>query len=201
MALYPTYTSVSYSNPRVLTPVTKTLISQFDDQGAEQRKRKWLYNKWNVGLTYSNITKAEATILYQFFINQSGQYISFHWLDEYEDTYVKQYFATGDGSTKIFDLPGKDISSYTIYGDSSPYQEAPDATSADYIILDDTGADGGDQAQFLVAPNLGLRLNCDFTGKLKVRCRFQEGVMPFEHFYNLIANIGIELKGLHLDQT
>lgn len=201
MALFTPYTTVPYSNPRTLTLVTKTLVSQFDDQGAEQRKRKWLYNKWNVGLTYSSITKANASILYQFFIIMNGRYTSFHWLDNFEDTYIRQYFATGDGVTDLFDLPGKDISAYTIYGDGGSFQEAPDATSSDYITLDDTGADGGDQVQFLVAPNTGVRLTIDFTGKLKVRCRFQNDVMPFEYFYNLIANAGIELKGLHLDQT
>jgi len=201
MALFPTYNQVSYSSPRILTPITRTLISQFDDQGAEQRKRKWLYNKWDIGLTYNNITKAKATILYQFFINRSGRYMSFHWVDEYEDTYVKQYFATGDGTTKIFDLPGKDISDYTIYGDSVPYEEAPDSTSEDYIILSDTGADGGDQAQFYTAPDTGKRLTCDFTGKLKIRCRFQEDIMSFELFYRFVSSGGINLRGLHLDQT
>ncbi len=194
MALYPTYSSIPYSNPRILSPVTKTLISQFDDQGAEQRRRIWLYNKWDVTLNYDNITKADASTLYQFFINRDGQFITFHWIDGFEDTYVKQYYATGDGSTTAFDLPADDISSYTMYGDSAPYGEGSDYT------VSGTGSDGGNRINFIEAPATGIRLTTDFTGKLKVRCRFQENTMPFNHFYNLVASTGITLKGLHLDQ-
>jgi len=201
MSLYPTRSSVPYTSPRSLTPEFKTLIDRFGNQGAEQRKRKWLYNKWNLILNYENITKANATILYQFFINRSGRWEAFHWLDDFEDTYIKQYFAIGDGSRFLFDLPGKDISDYTIYGDGVSYTESPDSTSEDYIIIEDTGADGGDQVQFFDILDDGVRLTIDFTGKLKIRCRFQNDIMPFEHFFNVVANIGIELKGLHLDQT
>lgn len=202
MALYPTVSQVPYSSPRVLSYEYKTLISTFDDIGREQRKRKWLYHKHNIEMIYQYTSMTNARTLFQFFVNRKGPFESFHWIDDYSEQYVREYFGTGDNSVKTYDLPGKDISSYTVYGNAIAYNEAADATSAgDYYISEDTGADGGDQAIFFVAPSNGTRLTVDFTGKLKVRCRFQDDLMSFEQFWNILQNTSVILKGLLIDST
>lgn len=196
MALYPQIATVPYSSPRMLSIETKTLISTFDDMGREQRKKKWLYHKWIVELPYQNISKAKARILFQFFVNRKGAYESFHWIDDYSEQYIREYFGTGDASTTTYDLPGKDISGYTVYGDAIPYN-----TPADYTISEDTGEDGGDQAVFVVAPTNGTRLTIDFTGRLKILCRFQDDMMSFQQFWNILCTSNVKLKGLLLDSS
>lgn len=201
MALYPSYTDINYSLPRIITPVNKTLISTYDNQGAEQRKRKWLYNKWNVQLNYQYLTYQEARTLWQFFINRHGRYESFHWIDEYIDTYANVYFGTADGETTVYNLPFKDAQYKTIYANNVEWGEGEDSTSAgDYYIDEDAAADGGDVIHFNVAPLAGYYLSCDFTGKLKIKCRFDADEMSFEQYYHRLTTVGVNLIGLHLDE-
>lgn len=202
MALYPTLSQVPYSSPRMLSYEYKTLISTFDDMGREQRKKKSLYHKHIVELNYKNISKAKARILFQFFINRKGSYESFHWIDDYSEQYVREYFGTGDASTTTYDLPGKNISGYDVFGDSIEYDEAPDATGVgDYYIVKNGGSDGGDQAIFFTAPPNGKRLTIDFTGQLKIKCRFQDDMMSFQQFWDILYTSSVKLKGLLLDST
>ena len=201
MALYPTYSEINYSLPRMITPVNKTIISTYENQGAEQRKRKWLFNKWNVQLSYQYITREEARVLWQFFIERNGSYESFHWIDDYSDIYSNQYVATADGETLTWDLPFKDASDITIYVDSIEQNLMADATSSgDYYISEDAGADGGDSITFSYTIDAGKYISCDFTGKLKILCRFDADEMSFEQWYSRLTNVGVNLKGLHLDE-
>jgi len=196
MALYPSYSEVPYSNPRILEPVHKTLVSNFNDMGVEQRKRKWLFHKWNVTLKYTALSKANARTLWQFFIARDGMYGGFHWIDGFVDSYVGEYFGTGDGSTVTFDLPFATDTTHVIYVAGVEKTE-----TTDYTINADAGTDGGDSITFNSAPTKGARLTCDFTGYLKIRCRFDNDAYSFEQFYNLITNVGVKLIGLHLDDT
>jgi hypothetical protein len=200
MALFPTYADVEYSNPRVISSVYNTMVSKMDS-GREQRKRKNLFNKWIVQLNYQNITKSDAKILWTFFINRKGRFESFHWIDNFSNTYTSEYFGTGDGETTTFDLPFKDYTAVSIYNNGTPYNIATDETSVgDCYIVRDVASDGGDIVVFDVAPPIGIRLTTSFVGKLKINCRFDEDEISFEEFYNRFAKVGIKLIGLYMDE-
>lgn len=187
MAAYPDYTSVSVEQPYREQLEWKTLISQFDDLGEEQRKQKWLYPKRNVTLRHAYVTKAGARTIWQFYNARQGAYEAFNYFVPFADAYVSEYVGTGDATTTGFNLPCKDISTYTVYVDGASIS-ATLATAA--------GTDGADHLRFGTAPADGSRITASFTGRLKIHCRFADDNMDFDQLYNDLVTIGIKLKGL-----
>ena len=195
MALYPSYSTVEYGNPLEVTLLFKTLKSNFEGMGEELRRRKWLYVKRQIKLSYKYLTRANARELWDFYNDMYGSYTAFLFLLDYTDTYVKEYFGTGDGSTTTFSLPGKYISSYTIYHDGTPY------IGDDFTFNTDSGEEGTDQVVFDTAPALGSKLTISFAGFLAIRSRFMEDKLTYIQLYNKFNNIGIILQGLLFDES
>jgi len=50
--------------------------------------------------------------------------------------------------------------------------------------------------QFASAPADGMIISCDFTGLMRIRCRFREDAMTKEYMANGLYRTGLELKGL-----
>ena len=193
MAEYPSYEVVPYSNPVTEEMQFKTLFSNYDDLGKEARKRKWLYPKRDITISYNNITLTQARILFEFFKKRYGSYESFSFFKYESETYEGEYIGTGDGSTTVYNLPCKNSTARSIYENNSSRTEGP---SGDVVVSAGGGADGADRAEFVVAPANGSRLTMDFTGYLKVKCRFYDDLMSFDTFYRILRNVGIKLKGI-----
>jgi uncharacterized protein (TIGR02217 family) len=191
MSAFPSLASVPYINPLGHSIEWKTIISQYDDLGAEQRKQKWLYPRRNLKLTYAYLTFTEVSTLWEFYLARKGSYEAFNFFFPFSETYVGEYVGTGDGSTVIFNLPAKTSTHYKVYIDSVAQTE-----STNYTFGSGTGADGEDKVKFTAAPTDGARITYDFTGYLKVRCRFEDDKMDMETFYARLTGTGLKLKGL-----
>lgn len=201
MAKFPSYTTVGYTSPLKVSIIFKNLKSNFDDLGSEKRRRKWLFPKRNITLVYDYITSAKAKIIWDFYKARYGSYEAFNFFFKDEDSYTDEYVGTGDGSTTGFDMPGKETSARSLYVDEELYSEAADATSeGDYYIVSEGGADGADNIQFNSIPPIGGRITVDFTGLLKVRCRFKEDNLDYTQIVLRLTTIGITLKGLLNDE-
>ena len=106
MSVYPS--SISYTNPTVQNIQFKTLFTKFSDLGTENRKAKWAYPKRSFVLKYSALSKADAEVLWQFYLDRQGSYADFVFFestgvgDNY--TYTKEYVGTGDSTTAVFNL-------------------------------------------------------------------------------------------------
>lgn len=187
MAAYPDFTSIAVEEPYHEEINWKTMVSQFDDLGEEQRKQKWLYPKRSVTLRHAYITKAKARDIWKFYIARGGAYDAFNYFVPFADAYTSEYVGTGDGTSTSFNLPCKDISTRTVY---------IDGTSVADTITTAGGADGADLITFGTAPSDGQRITMSFTGRLKIRCRFEEDNLSFDQLYNDLVTIGIKLKGL-----
>ncbi len=170
----------------------KTLTSKFNDQGEEQRKQKWLYPRRNLPVKYNGITKTQAAELWDFYLARKGTFSAFNFFLANSDDYVGEYVGVGDGSTTVFNLPAENSSAYTVYVDGN----AQTGGGVNYTFGDGTGEDGADKVTFTVAPSDGDYITFDFTGNLKVRCRFAEDILNFEIFYNRLVNAVLKLKGL-----
>lgn len=192
MAKFPENSDILMEHPQAEKLEWKTLISQFDDLGEEKRKSKRLYPRRNLNVKYANITKTEARTLWNFFNARKGRYEAFNFFLPHSNTYTGEYVGTGDGSTVIFNLPSKQASGYTLYVNGV----AKTGGGVDYTFSSQGGADGADKVTFTTAPADGERITFDFTGYLKVRCRFAEDKLDFETFYDRLVNMGIKLKGL-----
>ncbi len=201
MALYPTLTQSPYLT--LSQDINqKVLKSNFDDLGKEQVKRKWLYPKRNVGLDYRNITNAQLRVLEQFYVDRNGGYLAFTYIMPLTETgiYEGEYVGTGDGSTTVYNLPFKSGASVSITVDGSPYVIG-DATSGDCYIIEGGGQDGVDSLICHVTPASGVRVITDFTGRLAIRCRFDESI-AYSRFNNNIGmnDISVSLKGILMDE-
>jgi hypothetical protein len=115
MAKYPTNSEVPRRNPEAVTIRQKTLTSQFDDNGREKRRRKWLYPKRDVSVVHEGLTKAQIATLYDFYMARSGSYEAFSFFLTLSNTYTGEYVGTGDGTTVSFDLPAVNSATYKLY--------------------------------------------------------------------------------------
>jgi len=202
MAVYP-YTTAPYTDPVKIDVNYKTLISNFDELGAEKRRQKWLYPKRDITVTYKALTKTQAEPLWEFYIARRGSYSAFTFFESTGHgtyrSYSSEYVGTGDSTTLIFNLPAKGSS-----GATHAVNKAGAAVStSNYTMSFSGGSDGEDKVTFLSTAAGGLgpptsteRITYDFTGRLKTRCRFADDVFSFENFYDTIINFGVKLKGL-----
>jgi hypothetical protein len=202
MSIYPS--TIPYTSPLTVSLRTKTLVSSFDELGAEQRKQKWLYPKREIRLTYPAIEKSEAAVLWKFHMSRGGPYESFSFFESTGsgtasnyNAYVKEYVATGDSTTMVFPLPAKASSaSHTVLVSDTII------SSSRYTFAAAGGPDGEDKITFKSTATGGLRarsserITYSFTGRLKVKCRFADDVQDFDSFYDRIATMGVKLKGL-----
>lgn len=196
MTYFPEIDTVPFTNPVVEELQWKTLITDFDELGREQRKQKNLFPKRLLSLKYRWLSKAQGEFLYRFYIARAGAFGSFKFFlpaprGVYSYSYVKEYVATGDGSTKVFNLPSKGVDVGYIFVDDSLKAEV-----VDYTYYKNGGPDGEDKVTFVDAPNAGLYITWTFTGKLKIVCRFKDDKLSFESFMDRLVSVGIQLQGL-----
>ena len=204
MAVYPS--SIGYLNPVKIDVRYKTIISQFDEEGEENRKQKWLYPKRDVTLGYQAISKSEGETLWEFYCQTGkGAYGSFSWFEGVGlgsaayNSYSSEYVGTGDSTTLIFNLPSKNSS-----GASHDVNiNASVVSTSNYTMSFGGGGDGEDKITFVGSSTGGLgppassdKITCDFTGRLKIRCRFADDIFSFENFFDRLINTGVKLKGL-----
>jgi len=187
MASYPALASVPQHEPYEEEMEWKTLISNFDDLGEEQRKQKWLYPKRTITVKHKYVTKTQAATIWQFYQARAGSYEAFNYFVPNADSYVREYIGTGNSSSTSFNLPACEMTSYTVYVDGS---------SIAATIATGAGADGADLIKFDTAPTSGERLTITFAGRLKVHARFADDKLSFEQLYNQMVTTGVKLKGL-----
>ena len=202
MAIYPKTTDAPYSNPVSVGMRFKTLVSNFDDVGEEKRKNKWLYPKREVTLKYDSLSKSEAETLWRFYQARSGSYDAFVWFEstgvgDY-NSYANEYIGTGDSTTLVFNLPA--INSSSVH---KLYVASSSCPSTDYTFSAAGGSNGEDKVSIVsssaggrAVPTSTERITYDFTGRLKIRCRFAEDILSFENFYDRLVNMGVKLNGV-----
>lgn len=190
MAKFPDNSTIGMLEPLSESIEFRTGVSPFEE-GEEKRRQKWLYPKRHPVIRYQSISKTNARTVWQFFLDRKGAYEGFNFFNPLTNTYLREYVGTGDGSQTVWNLPSKGAASYTLY-----LGVLPQTPTTDYTFSSGGGEDGCDKVTMVVAPNAGDVLTWDFTGYLKVRCRFAEDILDFETFYDRLINMGIKTKGL-----
>ena len=110
-----------------------TIVTAFDDQMREQRKRKSLYPRRNIVVSYTHLSLADARTLWQFYQARDGRFERFFFVLPYSDTYDGEYVTTGDGTEVRWDLPSENITNETVY--------IAGAETASYTITAGAGAE------------------------------------------------------------
>jgi len=203
MSLYPTLTEAEFVNIN-LGIEQAVLKSNFEERGKIQVKRKWLYPRRAVSLSYGSVTNAEIRTLEQFWINRNGEYSIFTFImpDTEISDYEGEYISTADGVIDFFNIPTKAATGVVIYGDGGEYTQVADATSAgDYILTESGGTDGVDLIEFIDIPPVGTILTADFTGPLAIRCRFAGPIQYSRTRASISVNdISVNLSGTLMDE-
>ena len=122
--------------PLIVSPRWKTDIVELGG-GNEQRRAAWLFPKFDVQVNYYGLTAAHAQTLWQFYMARKGAYEAFYIYDltvMQSITFAQAtplYVATADGTTTIYDIPGRGTSAQTIYVDGVADGSATPST---YIV-------------------------------------------------------------------
>jgi hypothetical protein len=191
-----TYPETPYPQEMDIEIEWKTIVAGLGS-GSEQRKQKWTFPKYNVRIPYSSksLDDPEMQTLWDFYLARKGPFEAFYIYDFTLDVtmdYNAQYVGVGDGSTTIFDIPGRSTSAQAIY-----FDEVDQA--AGWSILTGGGASSSDRVSFSSAPAAGVIISCDFTGYLRMRCRFADDRLSRDSFLGIAFGFGIKLKGLAAD--
>lgn len=168
----------------------RTLGSEYEG-GESVTKQKWLFPKRSFPLKYKNITTANARTLWQFFMGRKGKHLPFNVFLPWASPYTGEYVGTGTGTTAIYNLPSMLASGYTVYVGGAEQTGG----GVDYTFTAAGGEDGADKITFTTPPAAGAYITFDFSGRLKVRCKFGEDLMSFDTFYNRLVTTGLTLKG------
>jgi len=193
MATYPEDPAPQY--PLIVEPEWRTFIKNIET-GAEQRSQKSLFPVYNVNVNYDILDESDAQIIWEFYMARKGAYEAFYIYDlallaNIAFNHVSQYCGTGDGSTDIFDIPGRSTSSHAVYSDG-----ILQADPGDYSVLTGGGVSNSDRVDFVTAPAEGKIITCNFTGFLRIRARFLHDKLPRSLFVYNLFKYGVELKGL-----
>ena len=175
------------------------MISNFDDQGKEKRRRKWLFPKRLITIQYNNISHDDANTLWQFYINRNGSYDAFTFYTKDRDNYTKEYVGTGDDETVVYSLPSKEATDYNFYLNNLLLEEITDYTFFSSLGASG-GVDGSDRVIFVQSPGDFQRITYSFNGILRVVCRFSEDNQDFQRFHKQLVTAGINLQGLLIDE-
>ena len=192
MAVYPETPVPAY--PVTIEPEWSTLVDEADS-GAEQRRQKWLFAKWNATFRYGTLTASALATLYAFYMARKGSYEAFWYFDPRPSllgmtiAHTDIYVGIGDATTQTFDLPGKSTSSRTLYIDGAEQ-------SSGFSYLTGGGDGSADRVTFTTAPAAGEIVTVDFTGILRMRVRFALDRMSIEAFTKTLQRFGVQLKGL-----
>jgi hypothetical protein len=139
---------------------------------------------------YTEVDEDEMQGIWDFYMARKGSHEAFYIYDfmtlmDHESLFC----GTGDGSTSTFDIPGRSTSSHSLYIDGV---DQPSGWEVFY-----GGGDGGsDEVAFSVPPSDGEDVTIDFTGYLRIRCRFADDNLSRRTLLGIAFGFGISLKGL-----
>ncbi len=170
-----------------------TLKTPPTDSGKEQRRQKLLFPRYNVEINYpeEEVDLEQMNNLWDFYMARKGELEPFYvydWL--VSKSHAEQYCGTADGSTAVFDIPGRSTMLWSIYSDGVLVDPA------DYTILTGGGASNSDRVEYDSNPTAGVIVTADFSGYLRARVRFEDDKLARETFLGVLFSFGIRMKGL-----
>ena len=193
-------------------------VSEYGSIGYTQRKVKSARYIHRITLTYRNLKWNEMRDLYEFYKRQAGDV--FYFLSPIDQIWFYEYAGRGDGSTKVFSAPAKDIYIthpcsgatgslpnihiepviyYKVYtADLDGSNKVLEGTSeynyvAGVCLTYNSGTYGEVEIHFNTAPATNKIILISFVGKLYIPVRYEKPNLSFQVFAGLIQSVGINL--------
>mgnify|MGYP002682239952 CR=1 FL=1 len=181
------YPAVPIPSSVIIEPIWKVNTTAFDS-GKEQRHLKTNYPKYDVSLTYDVLNTTNMQILWNFYQARKGSYDTFCFYALESAAWTGGYIGVGDGYTTTFNIPGKSMSGLVVYVNN--------VSMEDYTINVGVGDGGADQIVFDAAPAANALLTCDFTGLLRIYCRFEGNIKRTSMGGYGLFSASVKLKGV-----
>ncbi len=201
MAVYPE--AIPPGIPYVWSPKFLTKIGGPFETPVLDARIVWPYPVFSANLTFpQRVTpNADYVALYDFFLSMRGKATAFTFFDfnNWKDSPIGMqwhhvYVCVRDGTTTVYDLPGKNMTLILVYDSGAP--TTPLTLTTDYAISAGTGTDGRDKITFTAGGTAGRVIDISFVGRLGINAHFTVDEMPFSTFY-----VTVQAKGLALEQV
>ena len=151
-----------------------TLVSEFEG-GSRRTRSRWPRKKQRFSLVFANLSSADASTLWNFYLGRKGAALLFY-IKDYRDYQVTdEAVGTGDGSQTQFQLDKKFIVENT---DVIKVGGVTKTRGVDYTINNDTGV-----ITFSSAPGNGLAITA--TYEFYYRCSFEQDNLELAEFLYL----------------
>ncbi len=151
------------------------LITQLTS-GIEYRRNLRFRERRIITLNYRLVPRSQMQEIYNFFSARKGAFEPFIFEFPYEDTWENEYVGKGDGATTVFTLPFKYHSSLSVY---------VDGTLTTGYTVDNTGERA--TITFSTAPAADSLITCSFTGKARLKVRFNDTIDYQNQRANLVS--------------
>lgn len=163
--------------------------------GRESRRLIWQAPRRSVSVNYTALNITDASALWNFYNERKGPFRAFSFYFPRIRLYTDELVGTSDGLNNTINLPSMGAISYTFKQGStivSPtnytFHTSTGIGVSDYLVLD------------TVAGN-GTKYYWSFTGRLKIKARFDEGMVGFSDIKDIAESTTMSLIGLQHEIT
>lgn len=196
MSVYPDIISSGIRATLPLEHATSqaVLVTEFEN-GVEQRRLLWDSVRRNVTINYSILYFEYANELRRFYEARKGSFESFSFFFPQIEVYVKELVGVIASSTIVIKLPSKDAQFYSLYENNRVSPLAP----SEWTFNASAGPDGEDMATLGFVPTIGDIYHFSFTGRLKIKARFDTAPQTFQDTKEYWSTTVVNLVGLEPD--
>lgn len=193
----PVYPDIITEIPGVIpfdySVVNPVLATEFAS-GKESRRAVWASQRRNITIYYKRLTTEQANTFLAFYRSMEGPLKSFVFFFPHERVYFEESFGSSTGSETIINLPSIDQS----LSDPIVLRRGNVVLNfgSDYFVTYGTGPNGEDQAVLDTPGSLGQTYFFSFTGRLKIKARFESKPIRFIEEKTLATDITVKLVGL-----
>lgn len=165
--------------------------------GRESRRAIWSSPRRNVVIYYKRLTTTQANSFWEFYRSMDGPLTAFVFYYPHERVYYEESFGSSTGTEDIINLPCKGLQT----GESFKLQRGNVVLNypSDYTLSLGTGPNGEDQADLDTPGSAGQTYFFSFTGRLKIKARFDNKPIRYREEKTLSTDITVRLTGLQGD--
>lgn len=171
LQIYPDVSDASIGVPAIVpfqwSENQLVLVSEFET-GREQRRLVWDSPRRAVRLDYRYTSLENADEIYGFYKKMSGPLTAFLFFFPTFNSYINERVGTASGGETRLYLPSMGATNYTLRLFSAPLDPG---TNYNFVPYTGPGL-GSDYADMLIPVSQGDKFYFSFTGRLKIKSRF-----------------------------
>ena len=167
--------------------------------GREARRLLWTSPRRDVSIYYNGMSYSNANLFWEFYRSMNGPFSAFSFFFPRIRTYWEEAFGISDGTEAVINLPCKELQT----GETFVLKRGNVTLSypSDYALRIGEGPHGEDQAALGTSGIPGQTYFFSFTGRLKIKARFDDRGLGFSEVKDLLSQVTVRLTGLQSELT